>query len=167
MFKHLIPSIKNMDVQVKVGVIVTNEKGEILLIKEKLEKKPVSLWNIIKGSYQGEETIMQAATRECMEEASVDVDLVSSLGAYIAEESGKIRVQFNFLAQATFNNIAPASEEEQQARSEAIEDARWFAKEDVEKIGKEEFASLRAYQLVQDWLSGKEFPIDSVQQVSM
>lgn len=156
-----------MDVQVKVGVIVTNKRGEILLIKEKLEKKPVSLWNVIKGSYEGGESVMRAATRECMEEASVDVNLLSSLGTYVAEESGKVRVQFNFLARAKSDDIAPASEKDQQARSEAIEDARWFARKDVEKIKKEEFVSLRAYQLVQDWLSGKEFPVDSVQQVLM
>ncbi len=167
MLKSLIPNLKNMDIQTKVGVIVTNERGDILLIKEKLEKKPVSLWNIIKGSYQGGESVMQAAIRECTEEASVDVDLLFSLGTYIAEEPGKIRVQFNFLARSKSDIIALASEKDQQSRGEAIEDARWLTREDVEKIGKEEFASLRAYQLVQDWLSGKEFPIDSVQQVAM
>ncbi|QQS60824.1 MAG: NUDIX hydrolase [Candidatus Moraniibacteriota bacterium] len=156
-----------MDIQIKVGIIVINERGDILLIKEKLEKNSISLWNIVKGSYQGGETIMQAAIRECMEEASANVKLLSSLGTYVAEEQGKIRAQFNFLARANSDIIALALEKDQQSRGEAIEDTCWFTRENVGKIGKEEFASLRAYQLIQDWLSGKEFPIDSIQQVSM
>jgi len=38
-----------MDTKAKIGVVVVGKDGRVLLIKEKLEKKPVALWNIIKG----------------------------------------------------------------------------------------------------------------------
>ncbi|MBP7811821.1 MAG: NUDIX hydrolase, partial [Candidatus Moranbacteria bacterium] len=65
-----------MDTKAKIGVIVADKEGRVLLVKEKLEKKPVALWNIIKGSYDGGETIFEAAKRECWEEVSLNVELI-------------------------------------------------------------------------------------------
>ena len=89
-----------MDTKLKVGVIVVGNDGRALLIKEKLSKKPVPLWNTIKGSHDSGETIFEAAIRECKEEVSLDVELTRSLGVYVSEKEGKIRAQFKFLAYA-------------------------------------------------------------------
>jgi len=40
-----------MSTKIKIGVIITNNQNQALLIKEKLEDKPVPMWNIIKGTY--------------------------------------------------------------------------------------------------------------------
>lgn len=156
-----------MDIKIKIGVVVCGENGKALLIKEKLGKKPVPLWNIIKGSYDGGETIFEAAKRECLEEACLDVDLVGSLGAYISEESEKIRIQFNFLARAKNMSAKLANSEEQTSRNEAIEEVCWFTKEEISKMNPNDFVSSRAYELIRDWMVKKEFPIESYKQVRM
>lgn len=157
-----------MDIQTKIGAVIVDDNDSVLLIKEKLEKKPVALWNIVKGSYEGGETIIEAAIRECKEETSLDVELTESLGVYISEGSGKIRVQFNFLAHAKQEKAAaPAIKAEQEMRDEAIEEVKWFTKEEAQKLKEEEFVSLRSYQLLHDWLSGKRFPIDLCKHVDL
>lgn len=156
-----------MDTKVKVGVIVVNKNGDVLLIKEKLEKKPVALWNIIKGSYDGGETIFEAAKRECEEEASLDVELARSLGVYVSEEPGKMRIQFNFLAETDGSVAGVASREDQELRDEAIEEVRWFTKDEIGKMQQEEFVSARAFELLQDWISGESFPLNACKQVEM
>ncbi len=75
-----------MDTKIKIGVVVEGSDGRALLIKEKFAANPESLWNIIKGTYDGGETIAETALRECREEASVEVELVSSLGVYISDD---------------------------------------------------------------------------------
>ena len=156
-----------MDTKIKVGVIVEGDNNRVLLIKEKLAKKPVPLWNIIKGSYDGGETIFEAAIRECREEASIEISLVRSLGVYVSEEAEKIRAQFNFLARTEDTSAELASVEEQESRDENIEELRWFTKEEILKMKAEDFVSLRTYELLHDWISGKEFPLEVYKQVVM
>lgn len=156
-----------MDTKIKVGVVVEGDAGRVLLIKEKLSKKPAPLWNIIKGSYDGGETIFEAAIRECREEASVEVVLVCSLGVYVSEEAEKIRVQFNFLAHTENMSAKLASIEEQGLRDENIEELRWFTKEEILRMKAEDFISLRTYEILHDWISGKEFPLEAYKQVAL
>lgn len=151
----------------KIGVVVVGDNETVLLIREKLEKNPIALWNIIKGSYDGGETIFDAAKRECKEEASLDVELTHSLGAYISEESEKIRIQFNFLAEVNDMNVGVASREEQKLKNEAIEEVRWFTKAEIAQMHPEDFVSARALELLRDWMSGKTFPLEAYKQVDM
>ena len=155
-----------MDTKVKVAVVVTNSEGKVLLIKERLRSKPHAFWNVMKGTYDGGETIFECAIRECNEEASVAVTLVSLLGVYISEQEDKMRVQFNFLA-STNDAAQVAAEESQQMFDECIEEVRWFAKDEITLLVPEDFVSYRAYQLLQDWMSGQSFPLESVKRVSM
>ena len=131
------------------------------------QKKPVALWNIIKGTYDGGETIFDAAKRECKEEASIEVDLVNALGAYVSEESGKMRVQFNFLALAHESGAAVADQAEQLSRGEAIEEVCWFTKEEIAQMHPDEFVSARASELLADWATGTKFSLESYKQVEM
>ncbi|MFA6183816.1 MAG: NUDIX hydrolase [Parcubacteria group bacterium] len=157
-----------MNIKTKVVVIVEAEDGRVLLIKENLDKKPVPLWNIIKGSYEGGETIFEAACRECQEESQLNVKLINSLGVYISEEKEKIRMQFNFLARASNPSDANVvSREEQALRNEAIEEVRWFTREEIMSMDENEFVSTRSYSLIQDWLSDKKYPLKIYRQVKM
>lgn len=158
-----------MDIKIKVASVVTREDGHVLLIKEKLPKKEMPLWNIVKGSYNGGETVFDAAIRECREEASLDVHLIGSLGTYISEGGDKIRIQFNFVAQPT-----PASGEAhvadaiaQEGLDETISEVRWFSREELQTLKSEDFVSLRAYATIQDWLKGMMYPLESVMHMEM
>lgn len=159
-------NLYTMDTKLKVGVIVVDD-GRVLLIKEKLPKKPAPLWNTIKGSHDSGETIFEAAIRECKEEASLNVALTHSLGVYVSEKEEKIRVQFNFLAHAKDMSAKLASSEEQALRDENIQELRWFTKEEILKMNPEEFISERTYELLHDWIFGKEFPLEVFKQVAM
>ncbi|MGW8185342.1 MAG: NUDIX domain-containing protein [Candidatus Moraniibacteriota bacterium] len=157
-----------MNIKIKVGVLVEAEDRRVLLIKEKLDKKPVPLWNIIKGSYEGGETIFEAACRECQEEAQLDVKLLNSLGVYISEEKEKIRMQFNFIARAKNpSNANVVSREEQALRNEVIEEVCWFTREEITGMEENYFVSARSYSLVQDCLNGKKYPLEICRQVKM
>lgn len=157
-----------MNTKVKIAVVVTNKDEKVLLIKEKVEEKPKPLWNIIKGSYDGGETIFDAAMRECREEASIDVELTHSLGVYASEESEKIRVQFNFLAHAKDGASAQVADAKDQALlNETIEEVRWFTKEEIQAMHPDEFVSSRSYELLMDWVRGESFPLNACKQVKM
>jgi NAD+ diphosphatase len=156
-----------MDIQVKVGVVVTDKDGRVLLIKEKLETKPCALWNIIKGSHESGEAMEEAALRECQEEAGIQVEMKAFLGVYVSEEGEKMRIQFNFLAYVTETSTRLADKSEQELRDEAIEEARWFTREEIQKMSPEEFVSPRSYEVLQDWMSGQSFPPSVCKKVRM
>lgn len=159
-----------MNTTLKIGVIIKDESGKkILLIKEKLAKKDRPLWNIIKGTYgdNGDETIFEAATRECLEETSVNVELTKALGCYVSKDGEKIRVQFNFLAKIINGEPKLPEHEDQAIRDESISDIKWFTKDEVSKVTSDEFVSNRAYELIMSYLEGKEFPIEAYNQVDM
>lgn len=155
--------------KIKIGVIITNKENKILLIKEKLEDKPIPLWNIIKGTYgdNGEETIFEAAIRECQEEAGVKVNLTNLLGCYIAQRPGKTRIQFNFLAEIIEGEPSLANKKEQKSRDEDISELRWFSKEDITKMNPDEFISKRTYTAVRDWIEGKSYSLDSLRHTEL
>jgi len=158
-----------MDTQAKIGVVISNNTGDqIVLIKEKTEKHDKPLWNVIKGSYgdNGDENIFEAAQRECREEASVKVELVNALGAYISKDENRMRIQFNFLAKVIEGEPKIAPVDEQQPRDENIQEIKWFSREEISNLNQEEFISNRIYELVQDWLSGKKYPLEVYKQVS-
>jgi len=158
-----------MSVKIKIGVIIVNKKDEILLIKEKLEDKPVSLWNIIKGTYgdNGNETIFEAAIRECQEEAGAKVNLTNLLGCYIAQRPDKIRIQFNFLAKIIEGKPTLADKKEQELRDEDISALKWFNKEDLMKISPDKFISNRTYVAVRDWIKKESYPIDAIKHTEL
>ncbi len=156
-----------MDTKIKIGVVVVADDGRILLIKEKLSRDEPPLWNIIKGSHEAGETVQDAALRECREEVGLDVELTTSLGVYISQALGKIRVQFNFLAHTKSTETTLAVNAEQESRGEAILEARWFTKEEIVSMNQNEFMSERTRELLRDWMSGKQFHLEVCKEVEI
>ena len=158
-----------MSVKTKIGVIIVNKKDEILLIKEKIKSKPTPLWNIIKGTYgdHNNETIFEAAIRECQEEASIEVNLTKLLGCYVSQESDKIRIQFNFLGEIIAGKPTLANKKEQESRDEHINELKWFKKEDLIKTKPDEFISNRAYVAIKDWIRGNSHSLDAVKHTKL
>jgi 8-oxo-dGTP pyrophosphatase MutT (NUDIX family) len=154
-----------MDTVVKIGVIVAREDGAVLLIKERLKVNQTALWNIIKGTYDGGETIFDAAIRECFEEASVRVELTHALGVHVAESDGKMRVQFNFVGRIVGGTAKIASAADQATRDESIEEVRWFSRDELNTMAVEEFVSGRAHDVLSVYLAGTVFPLAVYKQV--
>ena len=158
-----------MPAKAKIGVIITNNQNQALLIKEKLEDKPVPMWNIIKGTYGDHdgETIFEAAVRECQEEAGVKAKLTHLLGCYVSQKPDKIRIQFNFLAEIIDGDLALADKSEQKSRDEDISELKWFSKDELEKMTPDDFISKRAYTAIRDWLAGKSYPLETVKHTEL
>lgn len=155
-----------MNTQVKIGVVV-EDGDKILLIKEKIEKKDRALWNVVKGSYgdNGDETIFEAAIRECQEEASVKVELTGALGTFISRDGDRTRIQFNFVAKIIEGEPRIASADEQEPRNENIQEIKWFSKDELSQMNPEEFISNRAYELIKLWQTGQKYPLDVYKEV--
>ena len=155
--------------KIKVGVIIIDSGGRVLMIKEKNRKSPILLWNIIKGSYgdSGPETIFEAAMREAREEAGVEVKITNLLGCYVAQKENELRAQFTFIAEIVSGAPSLAEEADQLLRSEHITELRWFTKTELRNMKATEFLSNRTYWIIQDWLNGDKYPLEAVKQVEM
>ncbi|MDP3991502.1 MAG: NUDIX hydrolase [Candidatus Colwellbacteria bacterium] len=151
-----------MKAQIKVGVLVVNERSEVLLIKEKPPNIGQAKWNIIKGTHEDNgETIFETAIRECQEEASIDVELTHALGVYLYDGDRRFRIQFNFLAVAKNSKAIVPDKDHQELRNENISEAHWFRKEEVLKLEKSDYLSEITYQVIQGCLKdGKKYPLE-------
>ena len=166
-----------MDIQMKVAVVIANDEGLVLLIKEKLGKNAVALWNVVKGSLDEGETPQEAAVRECFEETGIRAELTQSLGVYISQEAQKLRIQCNYLAhmhesmplnaQVSNVHLSSVQKQQQELRGEYIEEMRWFGRSELVALSADEFVSNRSYQVVQDYVAGKIYPLDVVKNVTM
>lgn len=155
-----------MATRIKIGVFIANDNGDLLMIKEKVKKNDRPLWNIIKGSYgdSGNETIFEAAERECAEEASVKVELTATTGCYVTGQPDDYGIQFNFIAKIISGEPKLAIATKQSSRDEAISEVKWFSKDELSQLSKDEFISSKIYGMAQDWLKGDKFPLTTFKQ---
>ncbi len=150
-----------MNVKIKVGSLIINNKGDVLLIKEKYKKNKFFLWNIISGTYgdSGEETLFEAAKRECYEEVSVKVELTNALGCYISGDSNDLRAQFVFFAKIVYGVPKLPTIEEQAKRAENIFELKWFSKEEILRMTLDKFISDRIHTMLMDWINGNSYSL--------
>ena len=131
-----------------------------------MKKNDRPLWNIIKGTYgdNGNETILEAAKRECMEEASVAVDLVGMTGCYATGKPDDLKIQFNFIGRISGGEPKVASRKEQESRGEDIREIKWFSKDQLSRIPKEDFISEKIFVMISDWLKEESHPLSILKQ---
>jgi len=152
--------------QIKVGIAIENS-GRLLLLEEWSNKKNGYFWNIVKGTYGDvdNETLFDCALRECEEEVGMRVKLVSVIVCSV-ENSGKNKLQLNFLAHPLKNeNIKTPEKKDQESRNEDIGKIGWFSKDQVRKLGPEEFISPHSYIAVKKWLKGVFYPLDLISEI--
>ncbi|PIR04946.1 MAG: hypothetical protein COV57_01770 [Candidatus Liptonbacteria bacterium CG11_big_fil_rev_8_21_14_0_20_35_14] len=152
------------NIKIKVSVLVNNNKDEVLLIKEKISKKPLPLWNIIKGTYgdNGSETLIEAAKRECLEEAGIEVDIKNLINISLVNSEEDIKIQFNFLGVIKGEKITLAPINDQISRLENITDIKWFSKEEIKNMSKESFISNRTFEVLNSWIKGEKNSLDLI-----
>lgn len=161
--------INGINVKIKIGVLIIDDDNKVLLLKEKIKKRNVPLWNIVKGSYgdNGDESVFVAALRECLEETSIKVMLTNALGCYISKEGMKLRIQFNFLAKIIDGKPILPNLSEQIKRDEHIIALRWFSKKEIIKMDPNEFISNRTHAILLDWIKGDDYPIEMFKHIAM
>lgn len=141
-----------MNIVVKVGAILRNEHGQILLIKERYEKGGELKWNIIKGTYDDAcETLDECVRREIKEEAGVVVDTVVLRQVYhYGHSSDTAKILFIFSAGVLSKDVFLPSVQEQKMRGEEIEDFKWFSTEDLKIITEQDFVASYAFRAALD-----------------
>jgi ADP-ribose pyrophosphatase YjhB (NUDIX family) len=156
-----------MNNKIKIGVIITNKKGHVLLIKEKIQKNDKALWNIIKGTYgdHKNEDVFQASKRECLEEIGVDIEINEFQGCYIAQINTTNYTMLIFNAQIKQGKPQLKSQAEQITRNEDIREFKWFSKQEILNMKKNEFISNRIHFIINDWIQNKKSSINYIKQI--
>jgi 8-oxo-dGTP diphosphatase len=111
----ILPTAKNHTLG--VGVVVINEKNEILVIKDRLGKR----YKLPGGYIDDDENISTAAVREVKEETGIDVDFTSiiALGHFKPLQFGESNLYVGCTAQALSSKINIIDDYE-------IIEARWM-----------------------------------------
>jgi len=111
-----------------VNVAVTNEAGELLLIR----RSDNSNWALPGGAVDAGESLTQAAVRETREESGIDCEVTGLTGIYtdprhvlLYTSNGEVRQEFSIVltARAIGGQPAPSSE---------TSDVRWTALADLD-----------------------------------
>lgn len=149
-------------IYLKTATVVERD-GQILLIKEKVDASSPYRWNLIKGTYEiADRKVTVAALRECLEEVGLAVDLKGVLNImFINTESGRLKIQCNFLAEPKEGSEAALPErDEQKSRGEDIAEFRWFKREDILAIPVEDFVSQYIYKVIRQRYEGSVYPLE-------
>lgn len=122
-----------MSVHLGTGCLITNSKGEYLLIQE-AKKHVKGKWNLPMGGYSREdeayeETIREAAVREVKEETGLDVELDGLIGIYTrdAERADKKNTNIIFEASKIGGELSPKKVDE-------IQDAQFFSFPEIKQL---------------------------------
>lgn len=151
-----------METKIKVSVIIIDNNQRVLLLKEKVEKNDRPLWNIVKGTYgdQGNESIFEAAIRECREEAGVEVELEKTTGCYIIRKDDDLKLHFNFVGKISQGIPHIADANEQLVRNEDITEIKWFTPAEIRQMNQDDFISKKIFLMIRDWLDNKIYTLD-------
>jgi ADP-ribose pyrophosphatase YjhB (NUDIX family) len=146
----------------KVGVLVEKSK-KLLLIKELNTADGKYYWNILKGTFEPEKdkSYVDAAVRECKEEAGVDVKITHLLSVMYLSDQNKNKYvnQYNFIASIKKGTPHLSSEDEQEVRGENIIEIKFFDHKELVKLKKEAFINERAFLAVKDWLKDLRYDV--------
>lgn len=111
---------------VAAGAMVTNEKDEVLLVKN-----PMRGWEFPGGQVENGEDLIQAVSREVKEEAGVDIKVISLAGVYSNTKSYLGWDNKTFVpTKVIFDFIAEYIGGELKTSEESLE-VGWFKKDQV------------------------------------
>lgn len=122
-----------MSVHLGTGCLITNSKGEYLLIQEAKEHVK-GKWNLPTGGYSREdeaydETIREAAVRETLEESGLKTKIEGLIGVYTrnAQRTDKKNVNIIFEASKEGGELGNVEDDE-------IMDAKYFSKSEIKNL---------------------------------
>lgn len=156
-----------MDIQIKVGVLVT-ERNRILLLKEWSDSRKGYLWNIIKGTYDAsqDKTIIDCAKREAKEEAGIGIKIEKFISCSL-KYGFNIRIYFNFVGKIVGKGPVLASLSEQKGRNENIIETRWFTKKEAIGLKEKDFVNDVVYEAIQCWIKDIIYPLKTIKEYSL
>ncbi|MDH1012665.1 NUDIX hydrolase [Pseudomonas nicosulfuronedens] len=136
---------------VTVATIV-EDQGRFLLVEEmSADKKQV--FNQPAGHLEANETLLEAAVRETLEETGWDVELTAVTGIYLytAPSNGVTYQRVCFAAR-------PVRHHPERALDDGILGARWMTREEL-AAQPERWRSHLVLRCIDDYLEGERFPL--------
>ncbi|MCP1623866.1 NUDIX hydrolase [Pseudomonas nitroreducens] len=136
---------------VTVATIV-EDQGRFLLVEEmSADKKPV--FNQPAGHLEANETLLEAAVRETLEETGWDVELTAVTGIYLytAPSNGVTYQRVCFAAR-------PLRHHPERALDDGILGARWMTREEL-AAQPDRWRSHLVLRCIDDHLAGESFPL--------
>ena len=135
---------------------LVEQDGRLLLVRE--QAKGATVLNQPAGHVERGESLIQAAFRETLEETAWQVDIEAFLGTYIyqpARDSG-IYYRFCFIA-------VPRRQDPRQRLDDGILGTEWLTPAEL-SARRAEHRSPLVQRCVDDYLSGRRLPLDSLYQ---
>lgn len=135
---------------------VVVDQGKLLMIEEHAEDRLVL--NQPAGHLEPDESLLQAALRETLEESAWTVRLRHFIGAYQWKApTGRQYLRFAFAAE-------PISHDPARALDEGIVRALWMTPEQLRQAHSRHRSPL-VWQVVADYLAGRRYPLSALSQL--
>ncbi|SEL06378.1 ADP-ribose pyrophosphatase YjhB, NUDIX family [Pseudoxanthomonas sp. GM95] len=139
-----------------VATIVVRD-GKLLMVEEHAEGRLVL--NQPAGHLEPDESLLDAAVRETLEESAWTVRLTQFVGAYQWKaETGRHYLRFAFAAEPVTHDAALALDE-------GIVRAVWMTPEELQQAHARHRSPL-VWKVVEDYLAGRRFPLTAVNQLT-
>lgn len=135
---------------------VVEQQGQFLFVHE-LQKNQL-VYNQPAGHVEINETLIEAAVRETLEETAWHVEITDYIGLYVYQPSCDNKIYYRHCFAAR-----PLRHETGQALDIGIAAAVWFSADDIMAKAHEHRSPLLA-RCLQDYLSGRRLPLDSIYQ---
>jgi 8-oxo-dGTP pyrophosphatase MutT (NUDIX family) len=138
---------------VTVASIVPRD-GRFLLVEERVRGELVL--NQPAGHLEPNESLLDAAKRETLEETGWEVELTDLIGIYqwTSNDSDRHFLRFTFAATPTTHDVT-------RVLDDGIVRALWMTREEISMAGTR-LRSPMVLRCVDDWLAGKRLPLDAV-----
>lgn len=142
-----------------VATIVENQ-GRFLIVEEHSPTLNKLVLNQPAGHLEANETFIEAAIRETLEETRWHVEPEALLGMYVyqAPQSNTVYHRYCFIARAL-------KEDPQAQLDTGIERALWLTLEEL-KARQQDWRSPTVMRCIEDYLSGQRYPLDFIHETS-
>lgn len=114
-----------------VDAIITNEKGQILLIKRSDNSRTFpNTYGLVGGWMEWNETVQDAVKREVKEEIGVEIEIIKFLGKYfdkLGRHPTKTSIALPHLCKITSGTPTPNQPEE-------VKEVKWLSPSEIKNI---------------------------------
>lgn len=144
-----------------VATALIERDGKILLVKEsgKLSKNK---WSEPGGGIDLGENPTETVKREVKEETGFGFTPTHVLGVYSSFRKD-FKKKFNITPHSIkIVFLGKISKKQSGKIQDDILEARWFSLKEIQAMGKKELRNLNIKKIIQDYLSGKKYPLDLI-----
>ncbi|OGZ26782.1 MAG: hypothetical protein A2365_01765 [Candidatus Nealsonbacteria bacterium RIFOXYB1_FULL_40_15] len=149
------------------GVVaaIIEKEGKILMVKE-VKEIAKDLWNHPAGWIDVGENPIEAVKREVKEETGYDFTPTGIIGIYSFYKK-HLKEDYNITPHAI--KIVFAGTIVEEGRTELAEDVsenKWFSPKEIYKMDKNTLRDIDIKQILKDYLSGKNYPLELITQIT-